>query len=152
MSPIQEPNMAERRAQILAQVGSGRISGGKAVSLLKRLAREREKANLAARRRSSQTHFAWLMLIRVTDTGSDGGRGRGRGFTIPLPLPLLWPAIPLAQWGLRIAARHAGDTGGIDLAKIPVGAVLASFLRTGGSGKIVEVAGDGQRKVEIWVW
>ena len=146
MSPSQEPNLAERRAQILAQVGAGRISSEKAARLLKRLAADQEKANLVARRRASQTHFAWLMLIRIVDSG------RGRRLTIPLPLPLLWPAIPLAQWGLRIAARHAGDTGGIDLAKIPVGPVLASFLRTGGSGKIVEVAGDDQQKVEIWVW
>lgn len=146
MPPKQEPSLEERRAQILAEVGAGRVSAEKASRQLRRLAVQQERENLAARRRASRTRWAWFMVVRVTDLS------RGRRFTIPLPLPLLWPVIPIAQWGLRFAARHAGDTGGIDIGKIPVGSMLASFLRTGGTGKVAEVTGDDQKKVEVWIW
>lgn len=130
----------EERMRVLRMIQEGKISAEEGARLLKALdksSKKQSRRSASARSASSQTQpgeggSRWMRL-RVSDTNS----GRTK---VNMTLPL-----GLVSMGLQVGARFVPEVNNLDVQQV------RDALRTGLSGKILEVMDEDGELVEIFV-
>lgn len=125
----------EERMRVLRMIQEGTISAEEGARLLKALdksSKKQQRRATAPQSPPSEGGSRWMRL-RVSDTSS----GRTK---VNMTLPL-----GLVSMGLQVGARFVPEVNNLDVQQV------RDALRTGLSGKILEVMDDDGELVEIFV-